>query len=143
MVASPGKRKFVIVEISFGVGKGRGDIGKGTGRAGLLEGGYLLQCVAVAFLQTFQRQTEGFDRAFQALEQVGGHQRLQAFFSVGLLELASAAFHLGVVKRFVLFQATGQDVADRRIHGELELRQPVEDFIEADDVGTVRQRAVK
>jgi hypothetical protein len=95
------------------------------------------------FCRLLERQTEGFDRAFQALEQVGGHQRLQAFFAVSLFELASAAFHLGVVKRFVLFQATGQDVADRRIHRELELRQPVEDFIEADDVGTVRQRAVK
>ena len=70
--------------------------------------------------QALQCEPERLDRAFQPLEQVDGHQRLQALFTVGLPKLATAARHLGVVQLFVLLQPARQDVVDRRIDGELQ-----------------------
>src|SRR5690606_14180935 len=85
--------------------------------------------------QRTQGEPEGFNGAFQALEQVGGHQRLQAAFAVSLSQLASATLNLGVVDIFVLAHAAGQDVADGRVDGELQDRELGEDLVEVDNVG--------
>ncbi|OIQ77869.1 hypothetical protein GALL_404350 [mine drainage metagenome] len=111
--------------------------------AGLVEGADLGQRVRVVRTQGLERQAEGLNRAFEALEQVGSHQRLQAFFAVRLPEFSFAACHLRVVHLFVLLEPTRQDVADRGVHSELEQGELLEDLVETHHVGSLRERTVE
>ncbi len=61
-------------------------------------------------LQPFQGETKGLDGAFQPLEQVDRHQRLEASFAVLLLQGSAAASDLGVVEILVLGKPAGKDV---------------------------------
>src|SRR5690606_40946736 len=70
------------------------------------------------------------DRALQAFQQVGRHQRLKAALSIGLSELAASALDLRVVDLLVLPQTAGQDVADRGVDRELQYRKLREDVVE-------------
>ncbi len=85
-------------------------------------------------MQAFQGKPKSLNRAFQALEQIGRHQCLQASFAVCLLQLPFATFHLRVVQVFIFFEPTGQDVADRGIDRELEQRELFKDLVKAHDI---------
>ena len=80
-------------------------------------------------------------RTFQPLEQVDGHQCLQALLAVDLAQGAPRA-HVGVVRCFVLLQPAGQDVTDRGIDGQFQCRKLFVDAVEVRYIVALRERAL-
>ena len=70
--------------------------------SGFLELCYGVERAGYIASQGPERQPERSDRAFQTLQQVGGHQRLKAALAISLSQFAAAAFDLRIVDIFVL-----------------------------------------
>ena len=135
-------RGGALVRVRFGVGDGRGDVGNARVAAGFLEGVDFGEGVQVVALEAFEGEAEGVDGAFEPLEEVHGHERLEALLAVALLEPSATGLHVGVVERLVFGEAAWEDIANGCIDGHLQDRKLVEDVIEAHDVAPVGEGAV-
>ena len=94
-----------------------------AGRAGQ---GCVDRCLDLA-----QSEPERLDRALQPLQQVHRHQLLQALLAAELPEVRAGVPPLTLYSSSYLSSRLGKHVGQRRVHGEGEHLQLVEDLVEA------------
>ena len=111
-----------------------------TGFAVLAEGADPFQRLFAVLQQRPQGQAEGFHGTFQPLEEVRGHQRLQAALTVRLTQHLFSS-QTGIVHRLIFGDTAWQQIVQRRVHRQLQLGKFLKDRIEVRDVRPGREGA--
>ena len=111
-----------------------------TGFAVLAEGADPFQRLFAVLQQCTQGQAEGFHGTFQPLEEVRGHQRLQAALTVRLTQHLLSP-QTGIVHRLIFGDTSWQQIFQRRVYRQLQLGKFLEDRIEVRDVRPGREGA--
>ena len=132
-----GLREVVVVGIEVA------DQGAGHRFHGSLAGfvaGDLREHRLVVSGELAQGQTEGLDGAFEALEEIDGHQCADAPLLAGEADIAGNAFEVVAVGLFVIRFAAGEDELGRGVNGEFDLSELLVNGIEVMDIGAGGER---
>ena len=132
-----GGREVVVVGIEVA------DDGAGHRFQGSLAGfvaGDLCKHRLVGRSEFAERETEGLDGAFEALEEIDRHQCADAPLLAGEADIARDAFEVVAEGLLVIRFPAGEDELGRSVNGEFDLGELLVDGIEVMDVGAGGER---
>ena len=90
--------------------------------------------------QLAKSDAEGVDGAFEAFEEVDGHQRLDAPLLAGEGDVAGDAFEVVAVRLLVFRETAWEDVVTGRVTGQCQLAELFVNAIEGRNVRTFGER---